>query len=97
MSDSGEELGYTATDVAEYMVQSLYGSRLLYQEIIASEIEEQFGDKFVYINRTGNRAIAQEVLDEFRRLTQDDVVWARQSRYWRYRSPADGPARAVIE
>ena len=90
-------MAHTPIDVAEYMVQCLQADGTLYQETVVSEIADRFGDEFVYQNESGNPAITQAVLKEFRRLTEGQVVWARTSRYWRWREERDGPQRMVDE
>ena len=52
-----------------------------------------FGDDFVYINENGNLAIEKKVLNVFRKLTDDSVVWSRGERMWRLREENDEPGR----
>jgi hypothetical protein len=66
---------------------------VLYQEVIVQEIQDEFGDDFVYDNESGNLAIKPEVLEEFRVLTPD-VVWLRSERCWRAREDGDEPGRS---
>ncbi len=40
-------------------------------------------------------AIALEVLEEFRKLTEKTVVWVRRERMWRLREKGDPPGRMV--
>lgn len=49
----------------------------LYQDQAAFEIEERFGKKFTYINTNGNRAISEDVLEAFKKLTDNKVMWER--------------------
>ena len=83
----------TTQDVAEWMLSKLDKQPLLYQEVVVYEIERRFGAEFTYINNNGNIAITRGVLDAFRRLTGDDVVWVLSDRYWRRRQPGDEPGR----
>lgn len=84
----------TAADVAAFMLQQLREQTYLYQEVVVYQIQEQFGDDFVYINQNGNLAIGKDVLAQFRKLTGDDVVWERSERLWRQRMPDyDQPGR----
>ncbi len=83
----------TATDVAAWMVEHLKAQTWLYQETVVWEIQQQFGDDFVYENQNGNVAIGKEVLAAFRKLTGDDVVWERGTRMWRQRTQYDKSGR----
>lgn len=82
-----------AEDVAKWMLSELEKDQILYQETVVSEIQDKFGDSFVYYNQNGNMAISKEVLSEFRKLTKDRVVWFRGERYWRFREAYDEPGR----
>ncbi len=83
----------TTEDVAAWMLSELDRQSLLYQEIVVYDIAQRFGDQFTYVNRNGNLAITKNVLDAFRKLSGDDVVWVRRNRYWRRREPEDEPGR----
>ena len=83
----------TAEDAAKWMLEQLERKRCLYQEAAASEIAKQFGDHFTYTNDNGNRAIHKDVLNAFRKLTKDSVVWNREDRFWRKREQGDAPGR----
>jgi hypothetical protein len=83
----------TAAEVARWMLTQLNEEEYLYQSYVVAEIEEKFGDAFVYYNANGNPAISPAVLKEFRRLTGDIVIWNRAERYWRKREEWDEPGR----
>lgn len=83
----------TVADVAKWMVAELEMENILYQETAVCDIEKKFGDAFVYENQNGNMAIAKDVLSEFRKLTEDDAVWVRGDKCWRFRDKHDDPGR----
>ena len=83
----------TAQDVALWMVEELKNEEILYQDVVVYQIVEKFGDEFTYYNNNGNLAIAKPVLDGFRKLTGDSVVWERGARLWRQREGYDEPGR----
>jgi hypothetical protein len=80
----------TAEDVAQWMVKQL-GHGYLYQHVVAFQIKSEFGDEFVYWNENHNLAISRPVLQAFRKLTGDTVVWERGQRCWRERRSYDPP------
>ncbi|MFH4342865.1 hypothetical protein WAI93_19245, partial [Acinetobacter baumannii] len=55
----------------------------LYPEWAVWEIQEIFGDDFVSENENGNLTISKVVLEEFRKLTEGEVVWMRSEKAWR--------------
>jgi hypothetical protein len=83
----------TSDDVAHWMLAQVEAEGSLYQEEAAADIEEMFGDVFVYENDNGNPAISRAVLKAFRQLSDDDVVWERGERMWRKRESSDEPGR----
>jgi hypothetical protein len=92
----GEEPGMTAKKIAEWMLKQLGdGRRWLVQRRIAREIRDRFGEEHVYKNKNRNWAISTEILEEFRTLTENDLVWSRSKQAWRRREPTDGPGRMI--
>jgi len=84
----------TAREVAEWMAVEVEREGLLIQKVAAFEIEKRFGKEFVYVNENGNRAINEEVLNEFDKLApKEKVVWVRKARFWRKREPTDKAGR----
>jgi hypothetical protein len=85
----------TAKDVALWMMNELehLGINGLYQDHAAHNIQRRFGSEFVYTNRNGNWSIDRKVLDEFRKLSGDAVIWDRGQRAWRPRMRGDRPGR----
>ena len=75
------------------MLKELERVKMLEQETAVYEIEKRFGAEHIYTNENGNEAISREVLAEFRKLTEKDVVWDRSDRTWRFRSVGDDSTR----
>ena len=77
----------SAKDVAKRMLELLERSDAsptipprsneLHRQDAVNMIRKEFGDGLLYVNANGNLAIAESVLDEFRELTGDSVVWDR--------------------
>jgi hypothetical protein len=84
-------------DVAEFMLKRLNEDQILYQNQIVYEIAEKFGDDFFYTNQNGNLGIDRNVLAEFRKLTEDKVVWSRGERYWRFIEDYDDPGSRMTD
>jgi hypothetical protein len=84
---------YTVEDVAQWMAEQVREHDELLQSDVITAIEDRFGCQFMYENANGNSAIDPTVLIEFKRLTEEDVVWERGERLWRLRNKLDEPGR----
>ena len=83
----------TAKDAANYLLEILHEKKFLDQEVAVYAVEKKYGKAFVYDNANGNRAIKKSVLDEFRKVSGEDVVWEKSGRLWRFRKSYDKPGR----
>jgi hypothetical protein len=81
----------TPEDVAKWMLSEIEEQRELLQADAVSDIQNNFGDEFVYENENGNMAIAKNVLSTFKKLTKEKIVWERGAKYWRFREKYDDP------
>jgi len=87
----------TPTEIAFWMFEELKRQGYLYQHTVEYDISVKYGKAFTHINNSGNLAINQEVLKEFRRITTDLVVWGRHERCWRFREDYDDPSKRLVE
>ncbi len=83
----------SARMVAKWMVQQLADQRSLYQEGLAKQIRDRFGEGFVYQTARGDLAINNLVLRAFGELNGNNVVWERANLRWTYREPFHRPGR----
>jgi hypothetical protein len=79
--------------VAEWMYEELKRNGILYQEEAIYGIMENFGEEYTHLNENGNPAIDRKVLKEFRKLTDETVVWVRSEKCWRFREEGDENSR----
>ncbi|MGF1619476.1 MAG: hypothetical protein ACFCUR_02540 [Rhodomicrobiaceae bacterium] len=95
MSDNEElkEEEPDVEDVAKWMIEQIEDKKPLYQDNAAWEIKKKFGANFVYANENGNPAIARPVLEKFRNISGDEIVWSRGDFCWRLRRKRDRPGR----
>jgi hypothetical protein len=87
----------TPTEVAKWMFDELKRQDSLYQNVIAFDITKNFGGEFTFINTNGNLAINIDVLEEFRKITSNSVVWVKGERCWRFRQDYDSPTKRISE
>ena len=69
--------------IAEWMLEELKRETILCQEVVAHEISLLFGEEFTYTNASGELALDERVLREFRGLTQNMVISVGGERVWR--------------
>lgn len=79
------------------------GDSLLQVDAVAG-IEELFGPDYVYVSDIGEKSIDKRILNQFRKLTADDVVWVTQhgggfwsEAHWRKRGVGDSSGRTQYE
>jgi len=79
----------TVADFARWMQQKISDDGMLYHRDAVQGIRDQFGEEFIYIKKSGNPAIYEDVLEEFRQLTEHSVVWEPGQLRWREAKPGD--------
>lgn len=86
------------------MVAELEECDCLLQVEAVAGIEKTFGPEFVYLSEIGEKSIDRRVLNHFRKLTGEDVVWVTQygrgywsGAHWRKRGPGDSAGRTQYE
>jgi len=87
----------TVTEVARWMVSQLEEQGKLNHRELVTDIRTIFGDGFTYRARYGAGALKREVLDEFRALTPEGVVWSFREQAWRRPQPDDSPGQRLAE
>ncbi len=75
------------------MLQRLKEEGCLYQDDAVDFLVKSDEISLIRENSEGNEVLATSVLNEFRKLTPDNVVWVKPDRYWRYRVQEDEPGR----
>jgi hypothetical protein len=83
----------TNDDVATWMLNALAADDCLYQDDVVDFLIRSKQESFLIENNDGNQVLSRPVLDAFKKLTPDNVVWVRSGFYWRYRVPEDEPGR----
>jgi len=83
----------TPESIARWMLDRVEEEGCLYQADAVTEIAERFGKEFTPVNEHGHPTIAKPVLEAFRDISEDSVVWDRGERCWRKRGPDDEPGR----
>jgi len=75
--------------IAEWMLQQYDLYNRLSQTAAVRGIRNNFSDEHCYKNKQRNWAINKGILEEFRALIPENVVWSRSSQGRRARLPLD--------
>ena len=68
------------------MLEKLYQDKTLYQEAVIYDIATKFGAEFIYLSVNEGLSIDRRILNEFRSLAENTVVWDSGEKCWRYRA-----------
>jgi hypothetical protein len=79
--------------ISSWMKSQLDKDGCLYQDDVVDYLVKQGDDSLLRENSDGNLVLERKLLNEFRKLTQVDVVWVKPDKYWRFRVPEDEPGR----
>jgi len=82
-----------ATEASTWMRSQLDKDGCLYQDDVVDYLVKEGAEALLRENSDGNLVLERKLLNEFRKLTQDEVVWVRPDKYWRFRVPEDEPGR----
>jgi len=65
----------------------------VYQDDVVDHIVRAESEELLRENADGNLVLGTAVLNAFKKLTPDSVVWVKPDRYWRWRVAEDEPGR----
>jgi hypothetical protein len=82
-----------AAEVSVWMRSKLDLEGCLYQDDVVDYLVKYNVDALLRENSDGNLVLERKLLNEFLKLTQDEVVWVKSDMYWRFRVPEDEPGR----
>lgn len=79
--------------VADWMQSEIVAQGCIYQDDVVDYLVKARAEDLLRENSDGNLVVGREVLDAFRKLNEDSVVWVKPDRYWRPRVAEDEPGR----
>ena len=82
-----------ASEVSLWMKSQISKDGCLYQDDVVDYLIKAGEDSLLRENSDGNLVLDRRLLNEFRKITHDDVVWVKPDMYWRFRVPEDEPGR----
>ncbi|MNJ42162.1 hypothetical protein D3C77_371170 [compost metagenome] len=82
-----------AKDVADWMLAQVDKHGCVYQDDVVDHIVRAKAEELLRENSDGNLVLGTPVLNAFKKLTPESVVWVKPDRYWRWRVAEDEPGR----
>ncbi|WPN59741.1 DUF6953 family protein [Pseudomonas sp. P9_31] len=82
-----------ARDVAGWMLAQVEEDGCVYQDDVVDHVVRANSEELLRENSDGNLVLGITVLNAFKKLTPESVVWVRPDRYWRWRVAEDEPGR----
>lgn len=79
--------------VIQWMLNTLERDGCLYQEDVVDYLVKNDLMDLLKENPDGNLVLKLSVNSAFKKKTEENVVWVKPDRYWRYRVPEDEPGR----
>jgi len=80
-------------DITRWMLSELELQGCLYQDDVVDFIIKLKVEKFLRENSEGNQVLNTQVLNAFKKITKDNVVWVAPDFYWRFRVAEDEEGR----
>lgn len=81
--------------VADWMLARIIKDGCLYQDDVVDYLVKSKSEDLLRENADGNLVLGTAVLNAFRTLTPDNVVWVKPDLYWRFRVREDEPGRTA--
>ena len=82
-----------ANTVSGWMLVQVKKDGCVYQDDVVDHIVRAESEELLRENADGNLVLGTAVLNAFKKLTPDSVVWVKPDRYWRWRVAEDEPGR----
>ena len=80
-------------EVSLWMLIQQDNDGCLYQDDVVDYLLKAGADALIRENSDGNLVLHRKLLTQFRKKTEDNVVWVKPDKYWRFRVPEDEPSR----
>lgn len=80
-------------EVSLWMKEILEKDECLYQDDVVDYLVKSDENQLLRENSDGNLVLERKLLNFFKKLTTEDVVWVMPDRYWRFRVAEDEEGR----
>ena len=80
-------------NIVSWMISKLEEDSCIYQDDVVDYLVKNNFETYLTENSVGNLVLNRNLLEEFKKRTENNVVWVRNELYWRWRVPEDEPGR----
>ena len=80
-------------NIVSWLISKLEEDSCLYQDDVVDYLVKNNFETYLTENSEGNLVLNRNLLEEFKKRTENNVVWVRNELYWRWRVPEDEPGR----
>jgi hypothetical protein len=91
--NTNDEKKTTPSEVAQWMLDTIQEKGELTQSNAYYFINKQFGTGFTTVTNSGSPSIKTGVLNAFKKISEELVIWERGDKKWRKREFYDAPGR----
>ena len=74
-------------NIVSWMISKLEEDSCLYQDDVVDYLVKNNFETYLTENSEGNLVLNRNLLEEFKKRTENNVVWVRNELYWRWRVP----------
>ncbi|PKL39390.1 MAG: hypothetical protein CVV41_21380 [Candidatus Riflebacteria bacterium HGW-Riflebacteria-1] len=82
-----------ANSIAKWMLSEIEANGCIYQDDVVDYLVKTKNEMLLRENSDGNQVLNRNVLEAFKKLTPNNVVWVKPDMYWRFRVAEDEPGR----
>ncbi|MDN4600741.1 hypothetical protein P5G61_05850 [Paenibacillus sp. F6_3S_P_1C] len=70
-------------EIAQWLYDKILEEQVVFQYDAVREVEKKFGEKYIYVNDNGNKAIDKKITSAFRDINKDNLIeWDRYDFKW---------------
>lgn len=72
---------------------NLHVDKCLYQQDVVDYLVKAGNEQYLKENADGNLVLSVSTINQFRKVSGNDVVWVKPEKYWRFRVSEDEEGR----
>ena len=78
-----------ANSIAKWMLAEIEANGCIYQDDVVDYLVKTNNEILLRENSDGNQVLSRKILEAFKKLTPENVVWVKPDKYWRFRVAED--------
>lgn len=61
-------------EIAKWLYEKILEEQVVFQYNAVREIEDNFGQEYIYVNKNGNKAISEKITAHFRKINKGNLI-----------------------